>query len=325
MPALPVLKPWFSISYAADRAIAHHGARVVELTGQAALQLLPHLLPLLDGTRTVPEIIGVLMPSDASPDEQAVLADAVRGALGQLDRLDLLRAAAEPSGAEADVSAGFRDAMAPWLTHDEIAGPPARRSVVIRGPQALAEPIADACRGSGVADVEVADAPADGPVLLAPDQLTIAVPHRDRPDLLARVNDAAVRQRRPWLQVLPFDGVQAIVGPLYLGGRTACYHCFVVRMDRAGGTPGLHGVGEARFDYPFLGSTDAVIAGLAAHMVATWAHLGDAAAQWQPARFHLFDVAPTFRLTYHHLLRVPRCGVCGTGVERPRLSPWRSA
>src|SRR4029453_17036413 len=42
-------------------------------------------------------------------------------------------------------------------------------------------------------------------------------------------NKQALAAGQPWLQVLPFDGRYAAVGPLYLPEETCCFECFRLR------------------------------------------------------------------------------------------------
>src|SRR5215212_11093017 len=56
IPERPHLAPWYRLVGDGDRLLLEHGQVVVALEGAAVSTLLPPLLPLLDGTRTVDEI-----------------------------------------------------------------------------------------------------------------------------------------------------------------------------------------------------------------------------------------------------------------------------
>src|SRR5579864_6203360 len=56
----PLLKPWYRLSAEGGRSVLRYAGSVLEFEGAAAERLLPHLLPLLDGTRTVDEVVAEL-------------------------------------------------------------------------------------------------------------------------------------------------------------------------------------------------------------------------------------------------------------------------
>jgi hypothetical protein len=56
----PLLKPWYRLSVDDGRSTLRYAGSVLELEGKAAQRLLPHLLPLLDGTRTVDQVVAEL-------------------------------------------------------------------------------------------------------------------------------------------------------------------------------------------------------------------------------------------------------------------------
>ena len=60
LPTRPLLKPWYRLSTSPGAAVLRYGSSVLEFEGSAAAEFLPHLLPLLDGTRTVDEIASCL-------------------------------------------------------------------------------------------------------------------------------------------------------------------------------------------------------------------------------------------------------------------------
>src|SRR5262249_23918384 len=56
IPERPLLAPWYRLAGDGARLLLEHGQSVVALEGAAVRTLLPHLLPLLDGTRTYDEL-----------------------------------------------------------------------------------------------------------------------------------------------------------------------------------------------------------------------------------------------------------------------------
>jgi len=81
IPELPYLAPWYRVASADDAVVLEYGQRVICLAGRAGAVLVPVLLPLLDGTRTLAEIVEVL-GEPARP--------AIEAALERLTEYDLL-------------------------------------------------------------------------------------------------------------------------------------------------------------------------------------------------------------------------------------------
>src|SRR5262249_59292684 len=68
----PLLAPWYRAVGHGDRPLLEYAQSVVVLEGGAVRTLLPALLPLLDGTRTVGELAARLGPAVAPAIEAAV-------------------------------------------------------------------------------------------------------------------------------------------------------------------------------------------------------------------------------------------------------------
>src|SRR5690349_20685522 len=56
IPERPLLKPWYRLVAERDRLVLQYGQSAVVFEGQAVRRLLPAVLPLLDGSRTVGEL-----------------------------------------------------------------------------------------------------------------------------------------------------------------------------------------------------------------------------------------------------------------------------
>ena len=102
MPLLPRLAPWYRLVEDGDRLLFEHGRSVVVLEGGAVRALFPRLLPLLDGSRTLEQIVdrigaqaaeaighvvkddelnpNFIIPSVFNPDVPKAVAAAIRGA-----------------------------------------------------------------------------------------------------------------------------------------------------------------------------------------------------------------------------------------------------
>lgn len=308
LPALPYLAPWYRLVELPGKIVLEHGQRVVALRGRAVSRLVPALLPLLDGTRTVREIVAIL-GEPARPAVEHVLEALTQRSLlveGPPVTPDEPRPFAEAGTLLASLHPGVRRVA------DAVV---ALRgcSVAVAGESSVALETTRLLRSSGVS-VE----PSDGPV---PDaDLTVCAPARDQLCALRSWNERAIDASLPWLQVLPFDGRYAAVGPLYLPGDTCCHECFRLRR-RANleGADDLSLVEDAPATYPAAPAVDALAAAIAAQLALGWLVLDD---HYAPAAFYALELVPAISLTVHHVHRVPRCPVCSDVTDAAPPLPW---
>jgi bacteriocin biosynthesis cyclodehydratase domain-containing protein len=308
LPALPYLAPWYRLVQLPGKVVLEHGQRVVALEGRAVSRLVPALLPLLDGTRTLDEIVGILGDAARPAVENVLLALAQRSALvdGPPVPDDEPRPFAETGALLASLHPGggaVADAV------EALHG----CSVAIAGQASLGLEIARLMRSSGVT-LDFAERPAPGV------DLTICAPDRDELPLLRTWNEQAIEAALPWLQVLPFDGRYAAVGPLYLPRDTCCHECFRLRRTanlEAGEDLAL--VEDAPAAYPTAPAVDALAAAIAVQLALGWLVLGD---HYAPAAFYAVELVPTIALTVHHVHRVPRCPVCSDLADVAPPLPW---
>ena len=61
--------------------------------------------------------------------------------------------------------------------------------------------------------------------------LAVVAPSGDEMPLLPDWNVRALETGTAWLQVLPFDGSLAAVGPIYVPHESACYECYRLRRS----------------------------------------------------------------------------------------------
>lgn len=330
LPQRPVLQPWRDYAVTPDRVILRYAEGAVVFEGRASITLLPELMSRLDGSRSVDELVAELGES-AGP--------AIRQALEQLHERGLL--------AEGDADAGTGEAVRRTsralaevavgdLTFEQIAGHVATARVAVIGDGSLARAISDALTGSGVGTVHPVaerDALASLSEELgeARDLIVVVAPSTPYARVLTDVNRWALREEHDWMQVLPYDGHRAVVGPVYAPTQTGCYHCFRLRrraavdfhqesvdLDAAADADAVHRGGEWRA-HP----QDLVVAGQAAYF-ALW--------QTLPAENTVLPllgravalgwtmVGPT--IEDHTLLRVPRCRECSRGRDTGVPQPW---
>lgn len=295
----PLLKPWYRLSVESGRSVLRYAGSVLEFEGAAAERLLPHLLPLLDGTRSVDEVAAEL--GDA-------VRPAVEHALSLLRAHDLLTDGAPGSGGAGRCAELLAATLGLTVAETQRRLPAVDVRILGSGPPAL--PLARLLQASGARSVERLewdDDPAGGFVVAVPD--SAEVPR------LPGWNERAVASRTEWMQVLPFDGRLAAVGPVFVPGETACHECFRVRRDSTiAAAPD-----RARGAYLGSPALDAVLAGLAAHVVVgrlAGGDTGDAGA------LLAVELSPELRCTRHFVYRVPRCPACSPASQRAALAPW---
>ncbi|MDR7469662.1 MAG: TOMM precursor leader peptide-binding protein [Armatimonadota bacterium] len=286
---------------------------MVAFEGKAVERLLPILLPLLDGTRTVDQIERYLGET-ASP--------AARQALCLLQEHDLL---ADGPAPEPGIPSTVRETVyfltsqagsAPLAAHLETLQ---ERSVTVVGSSRLAVEVARLLRLAGLWEVGETSWDADG-VAAAPPDLTIVAPSGAELPRLARWNCRALEEQRTWLQVLPFDGAFATVGPLYVPGETCCYQCF--RLRRAATVAYREeflALDDAPAPYPSPPPLEGLVAGLAALLALRWVTRRDPSL---PGRFCAVEVGFDVRISHHTVYRVARCDVCSPGEQAASPLPW---
>jgi bacteriocin biosynthesis cyclodehydratase domain-containing protein len=307
LPAHPALAPWCRLAGDDGRLLVEHGGTVVTFEGRAAASLLPRLLPLLDGTRTVDEIEATLGRR---------VAPAVAHALGLLASNQLLVDGPRRSDDDpVTAAASFAAAVTRRVGQADALEAIANARVVVLGSSGTAVEIDRQLRLVGVGRVEArprTTEPRD-------DAFVVAAPSPGEVAGLADLNAFALEHRVPWLQVLPFDGRLGVVGPLFVPGATACRECYVRRRAACSGYDDDYDLVEREpvrtATPPPLGL---VAAGLACVIALRWLTSGDPSL---PGRVYVVESGPVVRLRYDHVLRVPRCGACGT-PERSVPSPW---
>jgi bacteriocin biosynthesis cyclodehydratase domain-containing protein len=314
IPTRPYLKPWYRIARERERFVLEYGHAVAVFEGKAVKRLLPALLPLLDGTRSIDAIAAVLgEPARPAIDKAlALLTDA---------RL-LTEGPALDGGTPAPFvhSTHFLAASAfdaPAIS--EISEALGRATVGVAGAGATAEEIARLLRVSGVDQIERLADEDGGGRLQALDLVVVAPTSQDLP-CLPDWNRRILAAGTAWLQVLPFDGKFAAIGPLYLPGETCCYECFRLRrLSNVDYGEEFMTLERQPATYPEAPSLGAAIVGVATTLALRWIARRD---QVLPGMFYALEHGATIALSVHRVYRVPRCPVCSglDGIASPL--PW---
>ena len=307
VPALPLLAPWYRVVGDGERLLLEYAQSVVVLEGAAVQSLLPALLPLLDGTRSVDDLAARLGPPARPAIEAAVglLAEhgvVVAGPDAPPDLRDAARAAA----------AAYR--LSPAVAADRLR----TTGVGAVGSGAALLDVVRLLAAAGVRNVRRLGWRGRRRV-----ELAVVAPAADELDRLSAWNRSALATGTPFLLVRPWDGRMAAVGPLVLPGQTCCYECLLLRRGANSGYAADFAEVEAA---PLCTAPDAALtaftAALAAHLAVRWAIGGDRSV---PGLLYTIETQPGVQLGEHMVLRVPRCPACSVAERAAPPLPWHAA
>jgi hypothetical protein len=246
-PSTPLLRRGLAVVQVRDGLLVDGTVRRHLFTGAAATELLPRLLPLLDGSRDI-EGLSAAVDLPAEQVEYALKLLKGRGLLEETElgqRRDVL---------ESEAAVYFSRTFG---TATQLAGMLAQAVVLISAPKVFAAVIAGDLREAGVGNVLVRNWE-DGPDLSwpgspRPPQRSLAVV-LDTPDSPVALADHLAALRWESTPVLRCSGcaTSAEIGPLFYGDYSACPLCFqrgyraarwVVRQDGAAGDGSDHATG----------------------------------------------------------------------------------
>jgi bacteriocin biosynthesis cyclodehydratase domain-containing protein len=150
--------------------------------------------------------------------------------------------------------------------------------------------------------------------------LVVAVPEARDLECLGPWNRVALSRGVEWLQLSPFDGRLAAVGPVFVPGETCCFECY--RLRRESNAPYREDcslLARSPAPLPSAPALEQVVLGLGAHVALRWLAYRDAALA---GSFHAVVQGETFAVTFHHVFRVPRCPACSTARDVGLPLPW---
>ena len=310
LPERPLLKPWYRHSVDEHGVVFRYGTSVLELHGAAATRLLPRLLPLLDGTRRIDDIVACL----GEP-----IRPAIEHALAVLRERRVLT-----EGAPRSLTGGRARAaelLAATDPLDRAVGAAAARldgsHIVLLGSAPVADTVAGLLAESGVGTVDRGDWDD-----LHTGDLVLAAPDHEELPRLRTLNERALAEGTTWLQLLPFDGLIAAVGPLFVPGETACHECYLRRRAANLSSRPFKPDCVERGGFPTAPALDAVLAGLAVTAALRWLALADG---FVPGVVIAVEQVPEPAVSHHLLYRVPRCPACSPASRRATLVPWHGA
>jgi bacteriocin biosynthesis cyclodehydratase domain-containing protein len=310
IPDRPQLKPWYRLAHGDGALVLDYGGKAIVLEGEATARLMPALLPLLDGTRSVEEITAML----GEPIEPAVAK-----ALTLLGRHGLLTETftdGSPAAPQAE-AARFLSATSPrgW-SPPRVAEALSASRAAVAGDGATAAEIARLLRLAGVESIERASLGDSAPSA----DLVVAAPAPEELPALESWNEAALTAGNPWFAVLPFDGRIAAVGPLFVPAETCCYECYRLRRaTNSGYFTEYRALEREPAGYPVPPGAVSALAGVASLVALRWLVDRDPAL---PGMLFALELGGAPTLTAHHVYRVPRCPACSEIGQIAPVLPW---
>lgn len=315
---MPRLRPWYTITKGDDgRLIMHYADVAIVMRGKAVDSLFPELMPLLDGTRTIEQIV-VQLGVAIEPITRSVLQQFTNS--GVLLSGPRLPETADRGSAE---TVNFLAATLP--TGDTLLTDLTtlqQLSIAVVGTSSIGAEICELLHTSGVNKVHTMSL---AQALLAPitADFVLAAPSGSELPHLAAWNARALGIGMRWMQVLPFDGRFSAIGPVYVPGETSCYECFTMRRESNVGYPDeyrtLQDIAAANVTTAAL---EAAVAGISTMFVLRWLMRRDSSL---PGRFFAFEAGGDVALVAHHVFKVPRCSACSTVARIASPSPWFDA
>jgi bacteriocin biosynthesis cyclodehydratase domain-containing protein len=297
-----LLAPWLRRTELDGRLVLEYGDEIVVLGGRGGRALLDGMLPLLDGSRTAAEVAA----------ELAIAPDVAEAVLAKL-RAHGLVVAGPGAGEAATLCAACGAGVAPAEAESRLHA----AAVAVVGESECAGELVRLL-GRVVGEVRRRDwrEPPEA------DAVVVAPAPSELPGL-EPWNERRLADRVPWLQVLPFNGRLAALGPLFLPGETCCGACYEARRGAALGEPELFAaLTRVPAAYPQWRGLAAALAGLAATLLLRWLGTADPTV---PGTLFALELEDGLRIDAHRVLRVPRCAACSGTAGAAAPLPWGGA
>jgi bacteriocin biosynthesis cyclodehydratase domain-containing protein len=321
------LVPHYAVEGDKGAVLIHLPGRTLSLRGGTFSEILPLLVPLLDGTRTEAEIFDSLNGSCDSRKARAVLQ-----ALAERNLVEASNAP-RPLVAEHLPWESVRRYLANPVvdSHATLAKIRAAR-VVVAGPSRGSAELQRVLLRSGVGRVEAMASAAAPPAEDAQcwerrlRDATLAVVVGRRPVLLSpaleAINAAALKLRIPWLNVNILGPQTVQLGPTFIPNVTGCFACLVEHFRDAVRSieayPPFQALVDASADIESNGPVHFAMGVAATETLRILSGLNNGVSM---NRIVTFDLGP-FRTSHARAPRVPRCLACGPTRNRPRMRVW---
>jgi bacteriocin biosynthesis cyclodehydratase domain-containing protein len=310
LPTRPYLKPWYRLGRGESKLVLEYGHSSIIFEGRATERLLPSLLALLDGTHTLAEI-ETMLGEAAAP--------AVRNALQLLCERRLLTEGPPLDSGELRPVADTVHFLAAAVHGSSIASVREALATSLVGVLGTGPIATEVIRALQLAGVRTSRTGWDDDEAVTCD-LVIAAPSGDELSELGPWNRRALDTGTAWLQLLPFDGRIAAIGPLFVPFETCCYECYRLRRLSTIDYPDEHELLE-NVAQPAASATtlNAAIAGIGGTIALRWLVAQD---HFAPGTLSALETAPYLSLAAHSVYRVPRCQACSPVRSSAQPLPW---
>ncbi|MEA2664902.1 MAG: hypothetical protein QOI11_1846 [Candidatus Eremiobacteraeota bacterium] len=310
IPVKPRLRSYLrTVQLTGQRLLLRGGRQQLVLKGASATELLPDLLPLLDGQHSVADIAAVLQHVDI-----AVLHEAI----AFLQARDILEEAGDESGPGDPQSnfwlarSGSRNAMPARLA--------AARVRVLGSGQVFDRTLRELWR-AGVGEITSATPPEP---LLADAALALVCTDTPAYALWEAVNAAALESGTPWLRAVLNDTL-GDVGPFVVPHASACYVCVALR-ERSNSRLGFEAddfaqnalAANAAEPIALPSAATAVAAMAVLETVRYFTGYAPVASRNAVLSLHVL----TSEVRRHDVLKLPRCPACSRAAQRPLPQIW---
>ena len=322
LPERPYLAPWYQLAKEDERMLFKSGDSMVVFEGKAVQTLLPALLPLLDGTRTLDEIHECIGEAVAPATAKALKLLQEKRLLTEGPPLSDI-----PNPTLRTVSFLQSLGQERGITAKNVLKSLEEAEVGIVGTGIIAEEITRLLKFSGVESVRRIEWPIKGQSYQGVDLVIVAPQGKDL-HLLNEWNKLALDTHTPWMQVIPYDGRFGAVGPHYIPQETSCHKCYNLRLAanvdyREELSAWNQAIEERRVlppEYAVPPQIDLIVACVASFHVLSWRATGQTGLL---NRFYAVELGHQgLSLTQHHIYRVPRCPECSRLARQGSPLPW---
>lgn len=315
-----------------NKVLLKNGDVIIEIEGKAMQVILVKVLSLLDGSRELEDIYNAFKEKDRKVVSK-VLEILVKEKL-VIDKEDCNNELII-NNTHYDIINFFRATQCRYeneiVEASTIAKSLDKSRIGVIGSSFIADKIARMLKLSRVKHVKKISWPIDE-VEVKDVDLFILAPQLKEIYMLGEWNDYALSNSKTWMQILPYDGDCAIIGPLYLPHETVCYECYKIRVisnveykeELSNWYRGIKNKKVSARHYPVPIQFDFLISSIASlHIVGSILKdeykLFDC---FYTIEFILHESEFKFELKKNHIYRVPRCPKCSRLVQQSSPLVW---
>lgn len=318
------IAPWYRVRADENTLVFRHGDRYTVFEGAAVVPAVKAVTEKLLATKDSDKAIESFDESSRSVAKKII------------NKLVQLNVAVKTWETESPTAMSLREKLGEIVSADEIESSLQGQRVGVISDRTLSK-VATSVLKRLLDDVLIVDtvSPENAEAELdnmESDRMIVCAPSSDTSKLLLAVNKWALKNNRSWMQVLPFNGSRAAVGPLFIPRETGCYNCFRLRtlsaspsvdeamaFDRGTELPGQEHTSETWSSPAEDMVVWATAVGLLQQEVLDLSNLPLTPLRGQ---CHTLSFTPGgVDIKKHRLFKVPRCPEC-QGANLPLPQPW---